>query len=410
MGGLRRRVATLAALAPVLAAACARNPDQPGPINIRLELDQRPGSFCSSDGCRAYGMSCGAVLMINLFDVEDGAPVVDECEKNVPPADSICGLAAIGQPNFYNIPPHNLRISVAAWRPGVLPDDECPNGDIFDDVGMPSADFTPRPAFGGSVRFDAAEVEYEVVVPLSCTDSLQLDSEECTGPGMDTTHLLAQVDDMVSLLDLTTERAVQLDVRAAAPRQVAGSGGLEYVIENSGSIELGLQDGPVPSFTADVMEPLEETVCVVVRDDSVPESTSVASCGPFDASADPVELRGVLLEKETLDRILAAIGTEFPEQGLVVGRVVDHDGAPLAGVSLTVDGPIDAAVEYLSADLTAVEGTATSESGFFISRDAPFDAAWSAERLLDGRQQQGEPRAGLVRGKVSALIVRMQPP
>jgi hypothetical protein len=396
--------------AVLLAAACARNPDQPGAFSIRLVLDDEVGSYCESNDCADYGMSCGAVLMINMFDLEDGAPVVDECEKNVPPAESICGLKTIGQPNFFNIPPHRVQISVAAWRPGVLPNDECPNEDIFDAQDKPRSDFAPRPAFGGRAFFDAGSDEYEVLVRLACTDSFQLDAEECTGPGMNTTLLRAQVDDMVSLLDLTAERAVQLDVRAAAPRQVSGSGGFEYVIENSGSIELGLEDGPVPSFTADVTDPLGDTVCVVVRDDSAPESTSVASCGQLQTDADPVELRGVLLDKETLDKILAAMGAEFPEQGLVVGRVVDHDGAPLAGVSVSVDGPLDAAVEYLDADLTAIDGTATSASGFFISRDAPFDARWGAAHLVDGRRQQGEPRAGLVRGKVSALIVRMQPP
>jgi hypothetical protein len=399
-------VVLAAACGLICAAGCTKTADPLGPFSVVLTLDQSAGSFCPSENCADYGMSCGAVIAIGMLDTEMGnTPVVDECET-LDAADSICGLRDISQMTFYSIPPHRLRISVAAWRPGVLPDDKCPNEDIFNDRGFPKDDFFPRPAFARSIVFDAGSDDDRAELALSCPDPQQLDQEECN---VDTIRVEARVDDMVGLLDLTSERARELDVGAAAPRMIPGTpGGNAYVIDNSNTVELDFEDGAVPSFVADVDDPIGTTVCTVV-DDSAPQSTAAASCADVDAEDDPLELRGVLLETETLDAILTAMASPgFPDDGLVVGRVVDHTGVPLAGVTLATDG--DSTIGYLSDDLqTLTGGGATTTSGYFVSTDAAFGSRWTAVSG-DGRREEGAPRAGLVREKVSTLIVRMEPP
>ncbi len=135
-------------------------------------------------------------------------------------------------------------------------------------------------------------------------------------------------------------------------------------------------------------------------------------CRDLTGDPDPLEVPGVLVGKDTLDAILEAMALEdFPRQGLVIGRVVDHTGLPLAGVSVTPDGADKPeAVKYFNADLSAVEGIETSAGGFFASPSAPFGTRWTAVHNADGRREEGEPHAGLVRDKVTALVVVMQQP
>jgi hypothetical protein len=295
---------------------------------------------------------------------------------------------------------------VAAWRPGVLPGGLCPNEDIFDERGVPRVDFQPQPAFGGAVFFDVGEGDDEVTVLLNCTDAPQLDAQECVGA--ETTRVQAEVNDLSTVLPITDDQAVRLDVGVAAPRQIPGLPISEYVIDREATIELERETGPVPTFAAEVTEELDGTVCTVVFDSSAAESTASALCHDVGDVDGPIDLPGLLVSKQTLDPILTALElANFPPKGLLIGRVVDHTDAPLAGVSLTpsADG---ATVQYLSGG--EIGGSETSENGYFISTDAPFGTPWTAVHNEDGRREEGEPRAGLVRDKVAVVIVRMQRP
>jgi hypothetical protein len=393
-----------------LLAACTDSGSGSGTFDIRLALDMRAGSFCTSTSCEDYEMSCGARLAIHIDDLERGAPAVAPQCIDVAPADSLCGLENINPTTFYGIPPNRVRISVAVWGHGVLPDGLCPTEDIFDERGVPRADFMPQPAFGGAEYFDVGGEADQVVVPLSCTDVPQLDGEECTGA--ETTRVLAEVEDIATVLDVTPEQAAELDVSVAAPRQIPGLPASEYVIDGKDTIDLAREDGPVPTFATEIDEELGDTLCTVVFDRSAAESTASAVCRDLFGDQDPLEVPGVLVGKDTLDAILDAMVLEdFPRQGLVIGRVVDHAGVPLAGVSVTPDGVVEPdAVKYLSADLSGVGGTETSASGFFASTIAPFGTRWIAVHNVDGRREEGESHAGLVRDKVSALIIEMQQP
>lgn len=407
MGRIRRLAA-----AATLVAACDQSPTTLDPFDIRLDFDHSPGSYCGEGlTCRDYDMTCNAVVMLVIYDQDQGGLIHRGCdvvEKD--PNEDLCALKNVSPGEIFMIRPHLLRVSVAVWREGVLPDNplECPpEEEVFDLGGGPIRDFVPRPAFAGSTHFKVGGDQKEAVVPLSCSEPSQLVREDCT-TNVETTLLLANVDDIDRGFDVTTEQANQLGVGAAEPTVFPGIPQNEVVIEQTDTFNLRRQEGEEPPlFSSTIEGTMGETVCAVVRD-SEPESTTSAACSQFDAGVDPLDLRGILVPKPKLGSILSALDLgQFPDQGLVVGRVLDASRQPLAGVSLT---PETGTVQYLSADLSKVAGSTTSESGYFVSTDAPFGTRWTAYHAGTDVREQGEPRAGLVRKKVSALIVHMQTP
>ncbi|HLU67728.1 MAG TPA: hypothetical protein VKZ63_15700 [Kofleriaceae bacterium] len=402
--------AWLVALA--LPAGCSPTPEDLGPFAIHLALDTTSeGSLCRSARCQDYGMSCGAVLSTRIRDTENGDVLVANSCEEVPPSATLCGLSGPPSQTFFNIPPHRLRIEVAAWRRDVLTPNpgqalSCPDGDLFTLQGTVRPDFAPQPAFAGAAYFDAGSEDKVAEIRLSCSDPDQLDLGEC---GLTRTTLVrVGVEDIETALDITSRQAQNLTVGVAEPRPMPdGQGGTRVVIDGGDTIALSLVDGPVPSFANEVEGPFGETMCAVIVD-LTPQSTAAVGCGTFPPGESPIDLRGVLVAKSTLDQILAAMDrTSFPPDGLVVGRVVDHTGAPLSQVAVT---PSSGTVEYLSPDRSALIGAETSSSGLFIARDVPFGSTWTAIHSVDGRREEGELRAGLVSGKVTPLIIRMQAP
>lgn len=402
-----RRSALLLAL---LAAGCQKAPDDLGPFAIEFQFDQRAGSQCASDSCADYGMRCGASLGIRVLDVaDDGRIVADACFR-VPPADTLCGLGNVTSPTFFNIPPHRLRIEASAWRPEVLEADpdlegDCPDERLFDVRGVPLATFQPRPAFAGAAYFDAGSDVDVALIPLSCTEPDQLDQDDC---GLiATTSIRVTADDIETALDITAEQAASLTVGLAEPRAVPdGNGGTVYVIEGSDTIPLSPELGPIPSFSGQTERVLAD-VCSVLLE-LLPQSTASVTCERLPEGADQIDVRGVLVSVDTLEQVLAAMGADtFPPEGLVVGRVVDHTGAPLPKVTVM---PSAGTVEYLSADRSILIGNDTTASGLFIARDVPFGSTWTAVHNVDGRREQGSIVGGLVDSKVTALLIRMRPP
>jgi hypothetical protein len=152
-----------------------------------------------------------------------------------------------------------------------------------------------------------------------------------------------------------------------------------------------------------------DTACVALREDASRSSTIVTCQHVTTAPGENLDVRGEYIPVTTVDEILAALGeTELPNEGLVIGRVVDHTGQALPGVAVTpvVGG---ATVQYLNASRTAFIGVETSPSAYFVSTDTPFDARWRAEHD-DGRREDGEYRAGLIRDKITLVRIQMQAP
>src|SRR5690606_19346797 len=136
--------------------------------------------------------------------------------------EDVCGLGEI--PTFRAIPPHRIRIEVAAWRPDLitftdergLAEVRCPAGeDVFTPTGEIRAEFEPRPAFGGVAVFDVASEANHVDVPLACTEPAQLASPACVDDEL--ILVTAVVRDLEASAVLDADQASSVTVSVVEP-------------------------------------------------------------------------------------------------------------------------------------------------------------------------------------------------
>ena len=405
-----RHAAAIAALS-LLAPGCGPA-DELGPFAIRLTFDTQLGG-CSSDRCDSYKMTCGARLSVRIVDAANGELLGQVCEP-IAASDSACDLGDLppGSNVFFDLPPRQLRIEVAAWNQSVLDDDpdlagDCPRTDIFDLKGIPLTTFTPQPAFAGAAFFDAASRRTEAIIPLACTDPFQLDTVECAPP---LTQLTTEVDDVERLRPADAD-AASLLVRAAYPRTRIvdeTTGETETIIDTANAYVLARESDQGAEFTTLVNEEVSGNVCSLVLE-QVPQATATAICGSTTGAA-AIVLESALLPKSVLDELLAAVGLAgFPEEGLVIGRVFDAStGAPLSGISLLPAGVDPSQVQYLNSSRTGTLGDQTFDNGYFIATGVPFGTSWQVSGgapLSPARELTG----GLIRGHVTVLPVPMAP-
>ncbi len=393
-----------AAVALVVVSGCG---DKPVPFEIRLELADGCGS---TTDCADYGMACGASLGVRILDAEamlqpDGgrtSPALAEKCVWVEPGEelSLCDLGSVAV-DFRDIPTRRVQIQVAVWNPDDLDDPlDCPSN-LFSPLGA-LYELSPQPAFAGAAYF-AIGSEPVVQVPLSCRNPAHLNAAECLPA---TQEVTATLDDMNTNLVVSDAQAAVLDVSVAEPHQPSEE---EWVIERGDEQSLDLvSSGSSPYWAGSDLPGFTSTACVLAQNTSELQPVTSVACTD-QIPADPVgtlALSGWVLPKEVLDQILAAAAMSvFPEQGLVVGRVVDDSGNPLAGVVVSA---ANATIEYVSEDRTTTDGiTETSTDAFFISRDAEYNTRFTAIQPDDGREEDGEYRAGLIVGKVSVVTIKM---
>jgi hypothetical protein len=412
-------------LGPALAlGACFEGPPDLGPFSIRPALWNGEGG-CESPDPTHYEMTCGATLSVRVVPARalegDQWPVDPEpslvrsrCVE-VPPALDLTGLRRAEFPTIFDLPPERLWIEMALWNPLEVAPGACP-GDgerMLDSQGLPLLTLEPGPAFAGGAFFDASKDEDVAVVPLACPDPAQLAG--CIRITVNASDPL----DVAALAPITKQIGRSLQVRVGEPR-------LENIFTEEGILELHvvnpfgtlvLEETPPNavfsgSFSLDA--PLDQTLCTVVREE-VPQATDGVVCEPIDRTAINHSLsQGALLPKAILDDLLAVAGLDqFPPEGLVIGRVVDHtEGVPhtpLGGVQVVPAGA-EANVFYPNNALDGPElGGRTSDAGWFVATGIPFGTAWTAAHT-DGRRESGSYQAGLVHGKVTILIIRMEEP
>jgi hypothetical protein len=406
---LRRAVAALIAAG----AACGGTGDL-GPFAIRLTFDTDLGG-CSSDSCDDFGMRCGARLSVRIVDASSGELLARACEP-IPASESACDLGDLppGSNVFFDLPPTQLHIQVASWSQAVLDADptlagDCPDFDIFDLRGIPLATFTPQPAFAGAAYFDAGSSDSEVVIPLACTDPVQLNTADCAPP---ITRLATEVLDIERIREAEQD-ADNLLVRAAFPRtRIVDemTEETETIIEVGSAYVLERENLGTADFATLVSDSITGSLCGLVLEQT-PQATTTAICGPTDAGAMEIDLESAFLSRAVLDELLAAAGLAgFPEEGLLVGRVFDQaTGTPVAGVSLLPAGVDPAQVQYLNSSRTGTIGDRTLDNGYFIATDIPFDTAWQVSGAAPLSPTR-ELRGGLIRGHVTIMTVPLAMP
>jgi hypothetical protein len=392
--------------------ACGGDPQ---PFEIKLRLTQGPLYGCLSTDCVDYGMSCGALLSVRLIDADDFGSeeprIYGEACTVISDAEDLCAIGDLDL-SFPEIPAdRTIQVQVAVWEP---PADNqpvaCPEN-VFDLQGIP-LDRTPQPAFGGVGYLEAGSAEM-VEIFLACRQPELVDKAAC----LSTNRVTVRLDDMQALVPVRLEDAPSLGVAVGEPQLETEVDPPEWVIRPTNTFQMELvQPSPIPPvWNRNDVPSFEQNACVLVTPDVAQATTAVTCTKDLSLESDGrIDLSGLALPEQVLQQLLTAAGiVTFPPEGLVIGRVVNHLGAPLDNVlvSPVPPGGETVTVEYVDATRSSTAtGGPTSTDGFFISRNAPFDTRWEATHVGDGRVQAGEFRAGLIADKVSVVVVEMTRP
>lgn len=373
-------------------------------------------SGCQSQFCTDYSMSCGATVSIRLTDPITGEQLVRASSGEAlalciaaEPNDDICSLRDLTeQLQLFDMPAQTVRVEVALWSPEDVPPGACPKPgrfDLFDVQGRPQANYKPEPAFAGAAYFRAGE-DSDVVVPLACPSAASLDSIDCEANQL--TDVEAFVTDIGTMQLIRESQAPSIAVSVGETRVLPDmSGGSFSVLEAIDTHVLRLDnEGVSPVYKNSIPQRfgVDGRLACTTSLEGTAQATTTVFCEEVPDSAEDLVLNPVLIRKPIVDAILIAMGAvEFPEDGLVIGRVVNEGLSPSAGVAVT---PSAGNVFYLSDDLSDISPSLTSASAYFIATDVPAGASWTATHF-DGRRHTGSPRGGIVQGKVSAVVVRM---
>jgi hypothetical protein len=408
-----RRALPLPLAAAALAAAALIGCGPPADhFSIHLTLSQAEYR-CPSPSCNGIIVACDAVVSVRIVDAADpGKVYLSKClpldnAKNLCPISGLDLTGTDGVPE--SIPNTMVRVEVLVWPKTELDDLgsplQCPTDIEFDAHGMP-LNQAPAPAIGGQTYFLVGSSEV-ADVPLGCINTAEIADKTCRSPG--TVRVQAAVDDFDTGVYLPPSIADGVTVYVGEPRGHVNPDTLATEWELGPSDVTTLPrtvEAPVPAWGDDISAQFQDTACLEVLEDG-PQETPAVSCYAATPGED-LQLRGFRLAKSTLAQAFGALRLPgVPDQGLVVGIVVDHLGNPVAGASVL---PSSGTVRFLTADRSDLDtGMKTTASGMFVSRDVPFDATWTA---TDGQglPPVRPPVGGLVVGKATIVFIELQAP
>jgi hypothetical protein len=372
-------------------------------------------SGCQSEFCTDYSMSCGATISLRLTDPTTGEQLVSASGQVLAlciaaePNDNICSLRDLSEDlQLFDMPAQTVRVEVALWSPEDVQPGACPKPrrfELFDVQGRPQTNYKPEPALAGAAYFRAGE-DSDVIVPLACPSPASLGADDCEANQL--TDVEAFVTDIGTMQLIRELQAPSISVSVGETRVVPDmQGGSFSVLDAIDTFELRLDnEGVTPVYKDSIPQRfgIDGRLACTTSLEGTAQATTTVLCEEVLESAEDLVLHPVLIRKAVVDAILVAMGAvEFPEDGLVIGRVVNEGLSPSPGVAVT---PSEGSVFYLSDDLGDISPTLTSASAYFISTDVPAGATWTATHF-DGRRHTSSPRGGIVRGKVSAVVIRM---
>lgn len=306
------------------------------------------------------------------------------------------------------------------------PRDRCPRVRVSPDFGIPvTEDGTAPWYFGRSEVVTLDEALDRVVVPLGCV------TNSMCGEQPQFTTVTAQVTELHSLV--VPDAPTSIDVRLGSVFLIFGGSGPAHAQVNVGP-SLQLVDDPFPRWHKTFEDGIFiDPSCVGTIVTRVPASASTFSCeGWF--GFDHADAQGYLVDKTRLDRILAALALpSLPNGGLLVGRVVDLDGNPVADATVRPSGAGSTAqVSYFTIDegdpgnpdddVWTRTTTATGPNGYFAVTEATLTKSpWLMEPMTarcceafeatvpSGALGMSNSVVGLVDGVVTATVITVAP-
>lgn len=375
--GAHRAHAALAVLVMVVALGGIAGCELP-PLRLRFSITDNASQQCTGDtgnvttSCEDITMLCDAVLSVRIVPPNDPTvPYVSVCRPLIGAKQTLCSIAGVDLPApTVPIPEQVLEVQMAVFPASEVPTDPetgelvCPRVE-FAANGLPvtampvcgenDTSCARIPAVGGRTFYHPGDEE--TVVELGCSDFPQLTDLKCTGGRrINVTATVNDFDDLVSIVD--DQLADRLTVEIGEPKPVSNT----YALDTTEELVRG--ESATPSWSAELTDTtFGQYVCLKVLEDGA-QTTSTITCRADDDS-DTIDMGGIFLAKTTLNQILAALSlTAFPDEGLVVGIVVDEFRNPLPNVAVSCGG---CKIQYLNANRSGLVTNATSASGIFVS-------------------------------------------
>ncbi|MEO8841337.1 MAG: hypothetical protein ABI591_31865 [Kofleriaceae bacterium] len=373
--------------------------------------------------CADVTMQCRAVVSIRIFAPSDPtSPYISVC-KELSGQSNVCSIAGVDLPQpAIPVNGQTLEVQMAVYPLEKITTDpntgdlQCPTGVAFDARGFPVesiqpctptdlGDCPPSPAIGGVAFYHPGDEE--TIVDLGCTDLAQLNDPTCTGESQ--VKVSATVDDFDTEVSVQSSVADHLSLYMGEPiATTAGDGSTHYQLP-LGVNPLTRSTATTPTWSGTVTEPFKSECLQVLED--VAGATTAVRCQPFSTPPPSmIAAIGTRLTKESLAELVQALGlVAFPDDGLVIGVVLDPLGNPVQSLQVTSSA---GTVSYLSADRQSVTTTSTSSNGIFMSRDTPYADANGAISMFrtSSMTQSAVGFGGLIDRKATIVILQFQTP
>jgi len=381
------------------------------PLQITLQLDDSPSASCGlTTDCQDIPLGCDPYLMLRIVDPTnptDPDPPVNMCQALVlNTKHDLCSLYNVQVDANRDAPNKSMDVQVVLFNKSDLAtsddgDPVCPTNMQFAAAsgyplqGIVSGDGARNtPAIGGHAYWHPGDSE--VVVKLGCTDLDRVSPVTCEQIPITNVH--ASIVDLDNPVASVSPSAAQSLVVSVGEPQAMITG---YVFNEPGEQLVRTPEDP-PGWHGDFSAVFQSSECIQVIDTSTAETTPTLTCQATSPES-PIDATAVLLAKKSLQAILAAVGkTTVPDQGIVIGLVVDRDLKPKPGVTvIPSDGSV--VVEYLNFNRTMRDGTSTSTSGMFVVEDTPYTTVFGAS---DGTTTIPDVPGGIVMGKVTIVMLR----
>lgn len=356
----------------VALAACG---DPPLKIVYRV-AGSGGGQVCGTSSCLDIKMACPSVLHLRILSPSDPTlPYVSICEPI--PQNAGMDLCAIANIDLApeNLPRKPLEIQVTIWPLEAVLDEngmrDCQRTQVeFDAIyGFPT---TPEPAFGGRAFYQPGDEE--TVVTLGCTNVAAVNAPTCTGPeSLDVTATMLEFENLPFLV--TDSVGDGLFVAVGEPELIDGGPEFALIPDTTTPLTRTVQEPPTWGGGIKEEDAIDSIACLQSFEVDNPTTASLR-CRMVGSAEANLEITGVRVSKTTVDQILGALGLmTFPVDGMTMGIVLDLNGTPIPGVTVTSTA---GTIEYINANRTGIApGNQTTASGIFVSRDAPFGTSFS---------------------------------
>lgn len=366
--------------------------------------DGATGPTCGTDDCAGVPMACASVLYLRVLRPSDpNAPFISICEDiRINGTKDMCSIGNVDLP-VTELPRETLEVQVTVWPRELVVNDE--TGEL--DCGKLPLDFDAtlgfpvagpiNPAFGGRTYYHPGDSE--TFVTLGCVDVGSVNAPSCAG--QQAIQVTSTVGDFENLpFSVSSTIGDRLAVSIGEPKPFGDGTALNAA--NVAPLDR-TAIGPTPAWGGGVDLQLQSSACIQVLEDGA-QATSALRCRAVMPTDTVLDLPGVRLPRSTLEQILGAMSlATFPEGGLTIGIVLDAVGAPIPGAVVDATG---GTVEYINATRTGLVTGQTSNSGIFVSRDAPYGTTFSTFAIDATVSALG----GIVDGRVTVVILQSDTP